>query len=734
HNEFNRVCHYQAPDGSLYFGGLNGITYFHPENLQKKQLIDLPLVLTHFQQFDGDQNQLVDRTAELQQTPTISMATSDRFFRLEFSLLSFTDASNNRYAYKVEGVDADWNYQSENFIRLSRLPFGTHRMRIKGQTSNGHWSSQELAFQVVVARPFYLRWWFFVLLAGLLLGGILGWTRRRNAQYRMQQEALEKLVLERTEQIRKDKQTIEQQAEELRQLDSVKSRFFANISHELRTPLTLILGPLASVIDSHDNNPKNQQLLLLMQQNGKQLLRLVDEIMDLTKLEAGKMQLQLEATQLQVLIRRIAAAFYALAEKEGIQFSVDYQADPDLCIWLDVHKFEMLVANLLSNAFKFSSQAGRVVLQIIQETDQLHLQVQDSGRGIHPDDLPHIFNRFYQTRREDAAAEGGTGIGLALCTEFAKLFNGRVWAESEWGQGSTFHFAFPLQLAPNNSLTPSLDMPIEPVADASAQSDPPLAVEGVGKRSILIVEDHSDLRNYLKSILDDHHHCHLAENGADAIKQLEHLTPDLILSDIMMPVMDGFQLLEKLKSQDEWRHIPIVMLTARSELSDKLKALRIGVDDYLLKPFEAEELLVRINNLLRNGQLKQQEAKTNGTSDASSSSPLISQEEQAWLHQLEELLQKNLDKPHFKIDQMAESMHISRRQLFRNIKRLTGLTPNQYLQENRLQKARQCVENREFRTVKAVAYASGFSNVGYFTKLYKRRFGKLPSDSSLKVN
>ena len=317
-NEFNRISHYKNENGVLFFGGINGITAFHPDDLiEDTSYQNVPLVITNFQQFDGSTSQLVDNTMELNESGKIILHPDDRFFILEFALLEYRNQENVQYAYRVDGVDQQWNYQSESTIRLSRLPYGNHQLRIKGQTSSGHWSQQELAIDLIVVRPIYAQSWFLLLfLAGILLS-IYAFYKWRVSSYKRQKVTLENIVLQRTKKISDDKKIIEQQAEELRHLDIMKSRFFANVSHELRTPLTLILGPISSLLKNENNSSSDDRMLQLMEKNGHKLLKYINEILDLNKLESGELDLKLESTLLYIFVRKIISFFFYSCGEEG---------------------------------------------------------------------------------------------------------------------------------------------------------------------------------------------------------------------------------------------------------------------------------------------------------------------------------------------------------------------------------------------------------------------------------
>lgn len=526
-------------------------------------------------------------------------------------------------------------------------------------------------------------------------------------------------------------ETILRQSEELQSLEQLKSRFFANVSHELRTPLTLMLGPVGSLLKHRENQPeKETHLLQLVQRNGNHLLKLVNEILDLSKLEVGKLELRETPVNLYQYLQPTLAQFSSFSDNEQTLLKIEYQPDPALNIYLDPDKFEKIVHNFLANAIKFTPPEGTIRFIVEDKGDNLLIKVRDTGTGIHPDDLPHIFDRFYQSKRPDAPTQGGTGIGLSLCKELAELMNGQVWAVSEWGQGSTFYFQFPKKLA-------AVEIAADPIPDAlvSKNTNPvhqqrPVNTgalnSGIKKPLLLLVEDNADLRTYMQTLLEDTYHVKLAENGKTGWEALqEDAPPDLIVSDLMMPVMDGFQLLEKIKAADAFRHIPVIMLTARADIRVRLRALRIGVDDYLTKPFVQEELMARIANLLHNYRVRMQ--YFSGAGMPGPEKPVVAKVDNEWLREVETLILKTLSDKQFKLEWVANQLNISVRQFNRKLQQLTGMTPKAYLQEIRLELARTLLFEGQYATVKETAFAVGFRDTPYFSELFHKRFGVIPS-------
>lgn len=725
--EFNRISHYQAPDGKLYFGSVNGVTAFYPSDLaDTTSTSNIPFEIVELLQYSAEADKIVDKTISLLQSKVITLQPGERFFDLKFALLNFENTDLIRYSYRIKGIDKEWNFTPENNIRISGLPYGNHQLTIRGQSPNGQFSTNEIQITIHVLRPFYMRWWFLLFCLSAIIVSAYVWYRWRTQQLINYQNELENEVKTRTVQI-------EKQAEELKDLDKLKSTFFANISHELRTPLTLMLAPIDTALKGQQLKNREQGLLNIAKQNGKQLLKLINSILDLTKLEVNKYKLELKPLALFPFIKRITATFESYAESRNIKLVLDYQANTSLNIQTDREKLETIFNNLLSNAIKYTPPNGRVNLLIKNTIDTIFIEISDTGRGIHSEDLPHIFDRFYQTKQPNATAEGGTGIGLALVKELVNLFEGKIEVESKLNKGTTLTMVFP-RIDAVNEAGEEAEF-VETPQNQEAYTNP-ISLNQITQHNILIVEDNVTLRDFIQSLLSVHK-TRTAGNGQEALEAIEQQQPDLIISDVMMPYMDGFELLETLKSNARLRHIPTLMLTARASMDDKLKALRIGVDDYMTKPFEQDELYARVNNLLRNATerlkwIQEVEPEMDDTSTEKQikkiATPTISNTDKQWLEELESIVENELTDINFSTNNLAKKLALSRSQLFRKIKKLTGLSPSQYLQESRLKKAYELFENKRYDSVKAVAFSVGFKHRNSFTTQFKARFGRLPSE------
>lgn len=732
YDEFNYNSHYQDEDGNLYFGGLNGITTFHP-NAIPKEIEKAPLLITDFEILNTKNGEMISKWKDFQKIKKIELAASQKNFRVTISLLDYENPADNQYAYKVEGLNDKWNIINGNSININDLPSGDFKLLIKAKNAYKSWTDEFLSVPIHVHKPFYLRWWFIlstILFTYALVSFII---QIRTANLRNRTIELEKEVKRRTEKIEQDKAIIEQdkviiekQTNELQKLDKLKNRFFANVTHELRTPLTLITSPLQRLINTQKLDKETLRTLQNITQNGEHLKDLVEEILDLSRLEGGKLSVEKKPVHFERKTKEWFENFDAIAHNRGIEYQINYHLPSKLHLNIDIKKTQKIVFNLLSNAFKFSKSGDSITLDISENQKNAIIKVIDTGEGIHQDDLPFVFDRFYQSKQINQNLNGGLGIGLALSKELALLMNGQLSVESTFGKGTTFQFEFPKETIIREPAR--VDKNISPSTIVSE----PNGITTDFKHTILIVEDHPQMQAFVKELLAPFSNTILASNGKDALKVLKSKKHKihLIVSDIMMPEMDGFAFLDIIKNKTQWQLIPTIMLTARADISDKLNALTIGVDDYLIKPFEPEELIARVKNLLENIELRK-EKDTTETSINKKENPVLETLDSAdmkWLKELETLAFEKVTTPNFNIGQVAYEMAIGERQLNRKVKKITGLTPGNYLKEIKLQKARQLLENKAYSTVAEISYLVGFNTPQYFSKIYKARFGKLPSD------
>lgn len=537
---------------------------------------------------------------------------------------------------------------------------------------------------------------------------------------------------------RKTKQLLEIQEflnDKLKEIDRIKSAFFANISHEFRTPLTLILIPLEDELKNRSGSDKES--LLLMKRNANRLLELVNQLLDLSRLEAGKMKFQLQHSDIHALLKLLAASFESLAQHRQIDFKKTFQIDsPDL--WFDKDKIEKIINNLLANAFKFTPPKGKIAFSACMKktnnANNLVLTVSDTGRGISPQEQELVFSSFYRAHESEIE---GTGLGLSLVKELVRFYGGTITLKSQVDKGSTFTVELPTDreafvIPPENEIVPSL-VPVEASSGSATRTNSDEASEHMaspvdGKDSILVVEDNADLRNYICSILSDEFTVHASVNGEAAWEHAIHDIPNLVVSDLMMPSLDGMRLTEKIKNDERTSHIPVILLTARNDQTSRLEGLKTGADDYLTKPFSKDELLIRIKNLIHQRKLLAERFRERILVPVTSSSDLSLDDR--FLQKIRTIVEANMSNASFTVEQLALKAHLNRTQLLRKLKGLTGLSPNDFIKDLRLQKAADMIRQNT-DTITQIAYAVGFNDQSYFSKCFKKQFGLAPKEFSL---
>lgn len=564
---------------------------------------------------------------------------------------------------------------------------------------------------------------------GLLLLLVLLFQFFRNRQNLRRKEAEMAFQLEKAE------------ADKLRELDQVKSNFFANISHEFRTPLTLILNPIAQVqdalpasqnLDAEKEIPVKGRYLSLIQRSARRLEHLVDQLLDLARLEAGGMQLKVQRGDLLGFLRHLVFSFESLAVRNEIAFEAHF---PEIMpeAWFDRDKLEKILVNLLSNAFKFTPRGGKITVTIHLLEDRFLFKVSDSGKGMSEEESARIFDRFY---RAEGTEVQGTGIGLSLVKELVDLYRGMIRVESEKGRGTTFEVSLPYpsqafeaheleEAMPETGWVPERARLQETAVLPDLDGPGPL-LPGMDPRPLLlIVEDNQDLRTFLGETMNPFYRVLKAANGKEGLSLAIEEVPDLIISDVMMPEMDGYALCETLKTDERTSHIPIILLTAKAGQEQKVQGLETGADDYLTKPFDARELKVRVANLIRQRALLKEKFGQNGWLHPEAVS--VTSADERFLRKVGEVIEARMADESFSVEDLADAVAFSRSQLHRKLKALTGKGPNEIIRHYRLSRAKSLLEQGA-GTVSEIAFSVGYANISYFTKSFKQAFGQLPSE------
>jgi signal transduction histidine kinase/CheY-like chemotaxis protein/AraC-like DNA-binding protein/ligand-binding sensor domain-containing protein len=667
--------------------------------------------------------------------------------RFEFGAPSFDQPAETQFQYFLEGYDDDWSDWSaaEGRKDYTNLREGRYRIHVRAKNIYNV-TGKEATLEVTILPPWYRTWWAYLLYslaAVFVVRAIVQWRLR---QLSREKNILEQIVSDRTKELAHKNVQLEEQAQELLTLDTLKSRFFANISHEFRTPLTLILGPLEQYFASRGEKMPGEAALSMMYRNSKRLHQLIDQLLYITKLESGYTRLIVVQDDIHHFIKTILSGFDALADQKKITYHYSIPEGTS-SLFFDADKLEKILYNLLSNAFKFTREDGAITVTLACSPDGrvftspgdpaaqwIQITVQDSGIGIPEAGLPKIFDRFYQVDASDTSEFSGTGIGLSLVKELVKLYGGTIGVTSKMGEGSCFTVTLPVskyslpqhEVTDNTSFSRTVIDPdlLPPTEEYDVDEEIPEEENPDGKITVLIAEDNPDMRQYIQHNLNDLYNCVTAVNGREGMEKAITLIPDLIIADVMMPEMNGLELCHHLKTDERTSHIPVIMLTAKADLSSRIEGLKTGADDYLSKPFDVEELKLRIRNLIaRRDKLRERYRKEVRIEPSGVTATSL---EEIFLAKIVAIVEDNLAEPDFNVDDFAAKAGISRAQLHRKLKALTGQSSGDFIRSFRLKRAAQLLEkNSDF--IAQIGYQVGFSDQSYFTKCFRKQFGMSPS-------
>ncbi|MEL6658195.1 MAG: ATP-binding protein [Bacteroidota bacterium] len=721
HSEFNRQAHYQGPDQRLILGTLNGITCFHPDSI---------VIVDPAQELGAIQlNSAISFTARTHhaealdfgsiQYPSLTIPSNSEHLELNFSV-PYYGSNELIFEWRMLGYDESWTPINRYTLLLNRLSYGDYPLEVRCYLLGRQDVAQTLQIPLQVTAPIYLRNWF-LFSAILLIICLTYWAYLWNiGRIQKQNRALEKLVSVRTRSLEIKNQKIAEQAETLKQLDKMKTRFFVNVSHEIRTPLSLILGPVEKLLNRSDIEPTTAKSLRRIQQNTTRLSQMVDELLELSRMEHDAIKLQEQVLEWPYWVEGICKEHDPIAQQKQIQLNFETSTTDSIYHLGDSSKLRRIADNLISNAVKYTQSGGRVVISTSHNDDQLFLTVEDNGPGIPTKWQSKIFDRYF---RLEEGYQSGFGVGLTLSAEYAKLMGGQIHLASEEGKGSTFSFRFPLLTTSErpNVISDSPAVALPPSAGTKAT----VPETSTDQPHLLLVEDNLELGTFISETLAERYTITQATNGKEALELLTDKTNtiQLVISDLRMPIMDGYELLDAVRSNATLASTPFIILSAIGEDANKIKAFRLGVDGYLTKPFNVEELVARIDNIIANQRQRvdflQEETQTEQAEPQTF--------DDIWLQELETVIAENLDRPDFKVPEIAQKLFISERTLRTRIKTLTGLSPAKYLQHTRLMKALEYLEHRRFRTASEVGYAVGFRNNSHFTKVFRNEFGRTPA-------
>lgn len=651
---------------------------------------------------------------------------SNKELRFEFAAPGFVGKGTNKYQYQLIGFDNKWSaWNKETRKDYTNLAEGEYEFVVRAQNIYGELYTGD-TFQFVILPPWYRTWWayaFYILLISGFLYVVVQW---RASKLKSEKKALGIMVAERTSEIRSQANQLKIQAEKLKQLDRVKSRFFANISHEFRTPLTLISGCLDDLKKESDVS-KSKDRLSIMQKNTTRLRQLIEQLLDLSKLENGKVNLTVSPVNPGFFLSAITSSFSSWATQKQIALTLDIPKH-DAIAYLDEDILEKILTNLLSNAIKFTPRNGFVTLAARWNDDELTIHVSDSGPGIPESKIDQIFERFYQVDDSNTRSQEGSGIGLALVKELIAIHRGKISVVSDLASGSTFNVVVPInrkfyldsEILSDQSFEPIKEKEVSVAEENYVQKDTFPDDSSI----VLIVEDNIDLGRYIGDHLPDWKTV-LAGNGAEGLQKAIQYVPDLIISDVMMPEMDGIELCKKIKDYETTSHIPVILLTAKADVESRLEGLETGADDYITKPFNARELQTRVKNLIH--QRKSLRDRFSRTVVLKPKDIAITSADESFLKKIMSAVEDHLSDSDFSVQHFQKELGMSRMQLHRKLKALTGHSASDFIRIQRLIRASEMLVKTD-NNISEVCYQTGFTSLSYFAKCFKKQFGTTPKE------
>ncbi len=716
-NEFNFKSYLKDSRGEFFFGGYNGITSFYPDKIETNKTV-APVVFTGLRLFNnyvsiGSNDGLL--TQNINNTNQIVFNHNQNVFTIEFALLNFIRSSKNKYAYKLDGFDKNWNEVNTSSATYTNLPSGTYTLYVKGANNDGVWS-QPASIKIKVLPPLWLTWWAYCIYA-IALSAILFLVLR----FFFLRALLKK-------------------EDELHQ---VKLNFFTNVSHEIRTHLTLIMAPVDKLINNNEKEGHARQQLLQVRNNANRLLKLVNELMDFRKAETNHLKLHIERDNLIPFLQDIYNSFRETSIAKNISISFLHNTE-NIPLYFDKEQLEKVFFNLMTNAFKFTPEGGRIILSAEQKEDMAIVTVTDNGRGIAPEYLSNLFTNFFQVA-DHGMQNTGYGIGLALSKNIVEMHGGTIAVESEPSfNGKEGKTIFTVVLQQGNShfeagLLNEIKPASVPVAEKPVVAEPIQPVQENNNAAtkhftILVAEDNAELRLLAKDLFGQQYTVLECENGLTAWNTAIEQIPDLIISDVMMPEMDGFTLCSRLKTDERTSHIPVILLTAKSSQNDQVSGLENGADIYITKPFSTKILELNVRNLLVARELLKEKFSKQITTPPQAPEPagetetpdvFVNTVDKEFLTRLISIIEENLDDPDFGVEKLARKVAMSPPVLYKKIKAVSNMSVNEFVKSLRLKKAAQLLTETDM-TVYEVSYNVGYNDWKYFSREFKKQFGISP--------
>ena len=698
-----------TPDGTLFFGSQNGACYFNPRELSSPREVS-PVTITQFFIYNKQTESRDTRLPVPISNRIVELPYNQNTFNISFNVLDYTQSSQVEFSYMLEGLENAWySTQGDNQVTFRNIPHGNYVFKVKTRFRNQEWNENAAQLTVVIAPPLWLTWYAklgYVILFIFALYALLRFYKR-------------KLDLESSLEVER-KQSLNKQ-----ELNEERLRFYTNITHELRTPLTLILGPLEDLLSDATLSPKHANKISIIHDSATRLLNLINRILEFRKTETQNRKLSVVKGDLGQLVQEVGLRYKELNPNNKVNYHIHIETE-DTEIFYDADMITIILDNLMSNAAKYTSE-GDITLSLRSvEENQIkytEISVSDTGHGIDAEALPHIFDRYYQAKSKYQAS--GSGIGLALVKGLSELHEGILKVESTVDTGTTFTLRLLTENTYPNAIHAQHDMEKKPMdAEETTITDTPTENHPI----VLVVEDNADIREYIRSSFTDIYEVITAKDGKEGWELAQVRIPNIIVSDIMMPVMDGIELCKRIKEDMRTSHIPVILLTAKDSLQDKEEGYASGADSYLTKPFSAKLLHSRINNLLETRKkiaslLALADTQPKQESAVSSLNKLDNE----FLQKITQIIEENLEMEKMDIAFIADKMCMSHSTLYRKIKGLTDMSANEFIRKVKMRKGVELLMSGQY-TISEIAYMIGFSSVAYFRQCFKDEYGMSPSD------
>lgn len=732
-NEFTRGAAFKANNGEFFFGGVGGVTSFFPTKIIN-QRDSLQIYLTGLYVLDkpvvkgqkSGRYEIVDTF--ISDVNTIRLSYSDKMFGLEFSTFSFGNSERIFYRYKLEGLNSQWinTNPGVNRISFTNLNYGRYKLRVIACANDN--VSEEKVINIRIYPPWYLTLFakfIYFLLILVLIYGVIRFISER--------------IQHRQELMRR---------EHLEEVNEGKLQFFINVSHEIRTPMTLIISPLEKLM-ADTSSPERNQAYNLMYRNAQRILRLINQLLDIRKIDKGLMFVKMRETDIVGFIDDIMQTFEYQSEKRKIKFEFVHEM-PQLNVWIDMNNFDKVLVNILSNAFKFTPENGEITVRLTEGIDEsvstplrhyFEIVVSDNGVGIEAEKIEKIFERFYQIDHSQTNVNFGTGIGLHLARNLVELQHGIIYATNRKDTtGSEFIIRLPMgsehlteaeKEVSDNNINASAFHSANQEFDNDTTSNVDVKVKPKTKYRVLIVDDEDEIRQYLKQSLADTYKILESVNGKEALDLILKEKPDLVISDVMMPEMDGITLCKKLKANVNINHIPIILLTAKSSDEEKAEGFDIGADAYVVKPFNVEMLKKRVNNIIENRERLEYKMSDSEANKALIKPVVLKSSDQVLLEKIINIINENIDNTELNVEMLAAGVGMSRVHMHRKLKELTNQSARDFIKTIRLKQAAELLSQQKI-TISEVAYALGFNNLSHFSNTFKEFYGISPKEYSEK--